>query len=80
MVDLDAVRKRLDALLALGEDWDGYGALEVEEPACERVMRLLEALPASCPAPWVVPTRSAVEEAMGSDAEALEVVKREVAS
>lgn len=113
-MDVEAIRRRLDVLKALGPGWDSYGALEVEESACERVMRLVEALPASCPAPWVVPTPSggvqlewrerrsrpflevettddgwwwvygsegdhgAWVEARGSDAEVLEVVKREV--
>ncbi len=46
---------RIDAFAALGDNWDGYGALPISEAAIRNARFVLERLSHSCPTPDVVP-------------------------
>ena len=54
---LYAVEARLNELLALGPDWDTYGAQPIEPSHVVGAVNLLTLLaPFDGPAPWIVPT------------------------
>lgn len=47
---------QLMGLLALEEDWDGYGAQRIDERAVKRAVAVLNAVCPAGPEPWTVPT------------------------
>jgi len=46
---------RIDAFAALGDNWDGYGALPISDAVIANARFVLERLSHSCPTPDVVP-------------------------